>query len=362
MRQLLSQIKHPLARTLRLLRPHWKEVRTAWEKKLRSLGVKDEEIKALAPLTLEGQSGELEAGDFDAYLRELGEQAKLLEGKGLTEAHVAVALTSYLECCLPFLLQAGASGRDPALALSQLVVAEQFLLLSGYGEHRTASLRRLQDRERLTLSRDLHDEIGHNLLVLKLYLEMMAMDLKKGNVAELQSKLEEALALVQYAVDSVRRLMLDLGPGMLSQFGFLPALRIYARQFSLRTGIEVRVEESDLPAELPSTYETALYRVLQGTLSNALQHSRGKHVKVSVGCIRKSVIVMVIEDDGIGFDTHRIMPSKAFGLGAVRERVEMLGGKFHIESWLAGPGKRRHGTRIEVDLPLPASEKGAPRA
>ena len=270
----------------------------------------------------------------------------------MSQAYSAAALGFYLECCLPYLLSTDKKGKEPALALARLVAAAQFLTLSSSATEGAANWRRLQERERLSFSRDLHDDIGHNLLVLKLYLEMMATDLKRGDISQLQSKVEEALALVSYAVDSVRRLMLDMGPAMLAQFGFLPALKIYARQFTLRTATQVHVEEANLPENLPSSYETALYRVLQGALSNIVQHSRAKHVKVRLGSVKKSVLMMSIEDDGTGFDLAGTLPQRAFGLTAMRERIERIGGKFHIESWPARPGSRRHGTRIEVDLPL----------
>jgi two-component system NarL family sensor kinase len=240
------------------------------------------------------------------------------------------------------------------VALTQLTAASASVLLTTYANNRATALRRLQDQERHNLSRDLHDDIGHNLLVLKLYIELMTMDLNKGEIDNLQSKLQEALALVSYAVDSVRRLMLDLGPAILSQFGFTRAVRVYTRQFSLRTGIDLKVEESGVPEKLSSAYETALYRVVQGALSNVLQHSHAKSVKINIG-VTKHSLVMSIEDDGAGFDLTATLPQKAFGLRAMRERIEILGGRFHMESWQLRPGSRHHGTRIEIDLPLQES-------
>jgi signal transduction histidine kinase len=350
-RQLFAEMKTPLLRALHVLRPHYDEILAAWQTKLHAAGLSDEEIESLASLTLDAQSELLEAVNYDGLQHELERRALGLEGRGLPEAQLIVAMGLYLECCLPHLFAAGAKGKEPALALTRLIGGIESVLLSSYASNREASLRRVQERERHSLSRDLHDDIGHNLLVLKLYLEIMTMDMKKGDVANVEFKLQEALALVSYAVDSVRRLMLDLGPAMLSQFGFLRALRIYARQFTLRTGIDVQVEDSELPEKLASGQETALYRVLQGALSNVLQHSRAKHVKLKIAATRTNLL-MTIEDDGAGFDITRVLPQRAFGIMAMRERVELLGGKFHIESSLLRPGSRHHGTRIEIDLPI----------
>ncbi|MBI3895006.1 MAG: sensor histidine kinase [Acidobacteria bacterium] len=350
--RLLSEIKVPVQQALDLIRPHFAEIRATWRKKLANAGIGEEAFKLLSPLTLEAQYKNLEAGNLEGYQQELERQGQTLERGGVPQAAIAAALGLYLECCLSPLLSANHKGRELALALARLVAAAEFLILSSCSMEGAANWRRLQEQERQKFSRDLHDDIGHNLLVLKLYLEMMATDLKRDDIAQLQSKLEEAQALVAYAVDSVRRLMLDMGPAMLAQFGFLPALKIYARQFTLRTGIQVHVEEANLPEDMPSSYETALYRVLQGALSNIVKHSHAKRVEVRLGSVKSTVLMMSIEDDGKGFNVAGSRLQQGFGLTAMRQRIERIGGKIHIESWVARAGSRKHGTRIEVDLPL----------
>jgi signal transduction histidine kinase len=300
----------------------------------------------------------LESADLQSYGERMEAHAQSLQAEGVEEAHAVLALGLYLEACLPRLSKEKSRVLDPALALLRVVNAGQWVILRSYADYRTLSFRRFQERERRNLARDLHDDIGHNLLVLKLYLEMMSMDLKKADPDKLGPKLEEAQALASYTVDSVRRLMLDLGPPILSQFGLLRAIRIYANQFALRTGIEVKVDTSELPDELPPGQETALYRVLQGALSNVLQHSHAKHAKVTVGATKRS-LVMSIEDDGAGFDVAGTLPQRAFGIMAMQERVKVLGGRFHIESRQRRHDPRRHGTRIEIDLPL--SDEPEPR-
>jgi signal transduction histidine kinase len=232
------------------------------------------------------------------------------------------------------------------------VLAAQISLIAGYANARAASWRTVEDKERQRLSRDLHDEIGHNLIVLKLYLEMIKGDIDKGHQGQVGQKIDEALSLVAGGIDSVRRLILDLGPAILDEVGLLPAIKQYARQFQSRTGIVVTVHESNLPSALPPSYETTLYRVLQGALSNVVRHARAKNVKISLGSARESVIVMVVEDDGVGFDVVRKSAGPAFGLTAMRERVESLGGRIELESRASRGGRMRPGTRIEVTLPI----------
>jgi signal transduction histidine kinase len=99
---------------------------------------------------------------------------------------------------------------------------------------------------------------------------------------------------------------------------------------------------------VPPSHETALYRVVQGALANVVKHARARVLKVTVGEVRGAVLVMVIQDDGVGFDAARQPPAGAFGLAAMRGRIEGLGGRLHVESRPARPS----GTRIEIDLPL----------
>ncbi len=216
----------------------------------------------------------------------------------------------------------------------------------------SAHLGEVYERERRRLARDLHDEVGHDLIVLRLHLQMLALEMKNGNPGQLRRKLKEAVAVVKHALASVRRLTLDLGPTVWSEQGFLPAVRIYARQFSRMTAIQVRLRAARLRAKLPSSCETALYRVIQGALSNVAAHSGAHHVSISLATEPGSVW-MRIEDDGKGFDVERKLRGKerAFGLGAMRERIELLGGEIHFSS---RPARRAAGggTLIELCLPL----------
>ncbi len=237
--------------------------------------------------------------------------------------------------------------QSPARALKQLSASDKERL-----QGLSARLGEVYERERRRLARDLHDEIGHDLIVLRLHLEMLALDLRNGKAGQLQRKLKEGVGLVKHALSSVRRLTLNLGPTVWSEQGFLPAVRIYARQFARMTAIQVRLRAARLRAKLPSSCETALYRVIQGALSNVAAHSGARHVSITLTSDSGSVW-MRIEDDGKGFDVKRKLGAaeKAFGLGAMRERIELLGGEIHFSSREARRAAGG-GTTIEVRLPL----------
>jgi signal transduction histidine kinase len=254
----------------------------------------------------------------------------------------------------------------------------QFYLLTGYAQHGSAERQSLEERisqaerrsqdfsvqlgeayekERRHLAQDLHDEIGHDLIVLKLYTEVIALDLKKNDISQLRRKLRESVTLIKHALKSVRNLTFDLGPAVWNEQGFVPAVRLYARQFADRTGIKVRLNAARMQARLPARCETALYKVLQGALSNVVAHADAHHVKIILASGRESV-AMRIEDDGRGFNVERKLgvPRKSYGLRAMRERVELLGGAIDFVSRPARLRAECRGTTVEAHLPLQNAE------
>jgi signal transduction histidine kinase len=350
--QLLSELQEPLRRALGRLAPIFPEIQSNWRASLARIVRRHDEYDAVTGLALERHQSQLARGDFESFTTELERQGQLLASRGVAEEHAFLALALYLEHCLASLARQGPSEPELAVALARLVSVGQLFLHTGYASARAVGWRALDEQDRQRLARDLHDEIGHNLVVLKLYMEQMAQDFNKGRTEQARRKLEETMALVTDAIASVRRVILDLGPAILEELGLQQAIRLYARQFSVHTGIKVHVNESGLPGRLPPSHETALYRVLQGALSNVLKHSRAENATVTLGAGSGPAVVMSVEDDGGGFEARRRAPALSFGLNTMRERMEALGGRFLVESWPARTGKGRRGTRIEVSLPL----------
>jgi signal transduction histidine kinase len=163
--------------------------------------------------------------------------------------------------------------------------------------------------------------------------------------------------LIKHALKSVRHLTFDLGPVVWNEQGFVPAVRLYARQFGKRTGIKIRLDTSKMRAKLPASYETVLYKVLQGALSNVVAHADAHNVRMSLLSGLTSV-TMKIEDDGRGFNVVRKLgaPIQSYGLRAMRERVELLGGVLQFSSRPARLRAECGGTKIEAHLPLQDSE------
>jgi signal transduction histidine kinase len=352
--QLLSELQEPLQRALERLAPAFPEVQSGWRAGLARLVRRRDECDAVTSLALDRYQSLLKGGDFEAFGAEMEHQGQALASRGVAEEHASLALALYLEHCLVLLGREAPGEPDLAVAIARVVSVAQLFLHAGYANARAVGWRALDEQDRRRLARDLHDDIGHSLVVLKLYMEQMAEDFAKGRTTEAGQKLGETVGLVGDAIESVRRVILDIGPAILEELGLQQAVRLYARQFSARTRIKVQVRDSALPGRLPHTHETALYRVLQGALSNVLKHSQAESVTVTLTAGSGSTVVMSIEDDGVGFEAHRRAPALSFGLNTMRERMNALGGSFAAESSRARSGKGRRGTKIVVSLPLPA--------
>jgi signal transduction histidine kinase len=374
-RRFHSTIQGPAAEALDFLAAHSQVIFAEWAREVRELGLESDDFLGGHPLNFAQLANFLRASTYPAFRQQIQEFGERLAQRQVELAHTVAAANRLFEICLPYLHRDVPKRATPLLALARLHALVSLLVTSGHtgqwaagkktlveaslseGEDRrhgaSAYVTKVYEQERTRLSQDLHDEVGHDLILIKLYLEMIALEAKKKNLQGIQPRLREAISLVSHAIDSVRRLVLDLGPAVFDELGFLPAVRSYAQQFSSRTKINVSLGEGYMPAEIPMSHQVALYRLLQGALSNVLKHASAKNVKVSLGSMKGSVLIMVIEDDGVGFALGTKERRSSFGLTAMRERAEVLGGRIHIQSTPASAHGKNHGTRIEVDLPLP---------
>lgn len=349
---LLAGTRRPLQRALELLSRDARRVSGAFRALLRPLEPSRDAYARLLPpdllpcyafLLAEGPVSAL--GD-EAFCAAVEGVALTMARAGVPENHAIAAVGLHLEACLPSL-----PGAAEARAASRLTSATQWLVAAAYCEGRVEGLRRLDDQERQKLSGDLHDEVGADLVVLKLYVEMIASELARGRRTPLGPKLEEALALIAHAIESVRRLTLDLGPAFLDTLGFIPVLRNFVRQYSRRTGIKVTLVEPAARVSMPPGHEAALYRVLLGALSNVAKHAHARHAKVTLKSASRTFL-MVVEDDGRGFDVRAQQPDHTFGINAMRERIHGLHGHLKVSSKRKDRRGSRSGTRLEIRLPL----------
>src|SRR4051794_5479301 len=195
-----------------------------------------------------------------------------------------------------------------------------------------------QELERRRLARELHDETGQALTSILLGLGAIEERVGEEAVAELRE-------LVVATLQDVRRLAVGLRPRLLDDFGLVPALARVLETFGEQTGIAVEFESGAVGAErLPPDVDTALYRIVQESLTNIVKHARASRVSVVLARKPHSIVV-VIEDDGTGFDPE-LVREDGFGLTGMRERMALLDGRLEIES------AEGSGTTLVAEVPL----------
>ncbi len=213
----------------------------------------------------------------------------------------------------------------------------------------TQKLMRAQEKERLNISRHLHDQIAQDLSILKiLCATLLDGEIEAG--ARLKPHMEKMAAQLQRAIDAVRALAYDLRPPGLDQLGLERTLLHDCQSFSAANGIPVDfcavgVQGLKLSAEL----EINLYRVFQEALHNIRRHAKATRVTVRL-VASAPYIVLRIQDNGCGFDPaerlEAVREQRRMGLQSMEERARLLGGRMRITT---RPGK---GTRLYLEAPL----------
>ncbi|HLY92618.1 MAG TPA: GAF domain-containing sensor histidine kinase, partial [Candidatus Angelobacter sp.] len=203
-------------------------------------------------------------------------------------------------------------------------------------------LLRVQEEERKRISRELHDETGQALMVIRLYLGMMETGITARNV---KGKIRETVEVVDRTIEGIRRIIGKLSPLVLQELGLVAAIRKEAKDFARNTGVKARVLMNEDVGRLAPGTEQAIYRVVQEALHNVAKHAKAQNVTVQVVREERQVQV-IVEDDGIGIQPKTgAKEQQSFGLAGIKERIAMLGGVSRVTS---AEGK---GTRIEISVP-----------
>src|SRR5690606_37643191 len=198
-----------------------------------------------------------------------------------------------------------------------------------------------QEEERKRISRELHDETGQLLTSILVQLKVME---KLPDLPSVRAQAEELRTITWQTLEEVRRLALDLRPAALDDRGLVSALEGYVKQYTQKTGIDVTFVAPEEPIRLAHEYEIVFYRVVQEALSNVAKHSGATQVEVTLEQTPE-VLRLIITDNGQGFDPAQVLRNEGHGLGLIgmAERIELIGGTFHIAS---SPGS---GTRITAE-------------
>lgn len=204
----------------------------------------------------------------------------------------------------------------------------------------------VQESERHTLARELHDQVGQTLTALKLHIQLTG---NAPQAAPLHEDFQQSLQLIEGAIRQVRDLSRNLRPSILDDFGLEPALRWHLDNQAQLAGFSWDFDYNLDGKRLPEEIETVCYRVAQVALTNVVNHAQASHVKLSIWRQANSIL-MDICDDGQGFNVQQALldasHGKTLGLLSMVERTELLGGKIKIDSQ---PGS---GTCVHLKLPL----------
>lgn len=201
----------------------------------------------------------------------------------------------------------------------------------------------VQEEERLHLSRELHDESGQVISAMMVRLGLLERDSDQPELIH-----QHASELKKFAAEvlsDLHEMAVRLRPASLDHLGLVTALEQYISDFGQQHNLDIQFETIGLTGKRhPIEIETALFRVVQESLTNVILHARASKVDLLISQ-RKGKLNVLIEDDGVGFAPDNIVEQTHLGLFGMRERVEMLGGCMVIEST---PGK---GTTISVEVP-----------
>lgn len=193
-----------------------------------------------------------------------------------------------------------------------------------------------QETERGRIARELHDGIGQSLSAIKFRVEDALGQLAKGSTKSSIRTLDNLIPVIQTTVEEVRRITMDLRPSTLDDLGILATIAWLCREFQATySTIEIRREIGAVESDVPNPLKIVVYRVLQEALNNVAKHSGASTVTISLAK-KNNTIQLAIEDDGCGFDVDEALSvessERGFGLGSMKERTELSGGTFVINS------------------------------
>ncbi|RYY62239.1 MAG: PAS domain S-box protein [Chitinophagaceae bacterium] len=212
----------------------------------------------------------------------------------------------------------------------------------------TEYLQNIREEERLHISREIHDELGQQLTVLKMDVSWLN---KKIDVADgpVKQKLTELLGLIDTTVKTVRRIASELRPTLLDDLGIQAAMEWHLEEFAKRSGIETSFDPPDGEVEVPDNLKIGLFRIFQESLTNVARHSGATKVDVNLK-EKDNHVILTVRDNGRGFDEEKTR-KKTLGLLGMKERSSVMGGDYNISSV---PGQ---GTTVQVMVPVPMEKE-----
>ena len=206
-------------------------------------------------------------------------------------------------------------------------------------------LQDIREEERLIISREIHDQLGQQLTVMKMDISWLKKRLNLTASETSQEKLDELNLMVDETIKTVRKIAADLRPSLLDDLGLGAAIEWHLNEFEKRAGITVQYSGLNEEVSLSIASKTGLFRIIQESLTNVARYAQAKKLIVNLEK-GDDHLLLTIQDDGVGFDQEKIAAKKTFGIVGMRERAAMMGGNYDI---IGLPGK---GTTTIVNVPI----------
>ena len=206
----------------------------------------------------------------------------------------------------------------------------------------------IQEEERHRISRDLHDEIGQFSVSLGSALNVIEKEITKRNLDTALRVIKDAKTLLADTAKKIRTLFIDLRPAELGMLGLPSVLRELFSHYTKSYPLNIKFRENIGSIHIKDEVAITLYRVIQEAFNNIVKHAKAKNVKIDL-LLKAGEISFTIEDDGLGFNAEEFFREAnvdKLGLRGMRERVDLLNGKFFLQS------KLRSGTKINVTFPI----------
>ncbi len=213
----------------------------------------------------------------------------------------------------------------------------------------SSRLESLREEERTHIAREIHDHLGQLLTALKM--DMRLLERKISGVTDgdlrnlLAGKITSAQQLTDETIVAVQKIAFELRPGVLDRLGLAAAVEVESQAFQNRTGLPCNVSVPKAPIILTQSQATAMFRIFQEILTNITRHAQAKSVSVLLA-VEGNNLVLVVRDDGVGFQQSDLEKSTSLGILGMQERVALLHGSISFG------GSVGHGTTVAVKLPL----------
>ena len=221
---------------------------------------------------------------------------------------------------------------------------EEILQTTGQLRRLSAYLQTIREDEKTNIAREVHDHLGQTLTALKMDISWLKKKLEKSEPAVIK-KLDDSSILLGETINSVRRIVTGLHPGILDTLGIIAALEWLSKDFEERYGIKIFFQEPKEDIKISPEISIGLFRIYQESLTNIARHAGATEVITSIKKTERN-LQMIVSDNGSGFDIQKASIKKSLGLISMRERALMMNGSCEI---ISQPGK---GTSIIVKITI----------